>query len=101
MTDKKKTYNLAGFTIGQKTRILQLIAARDAEWYEQVQVEREEKEYFHRAAENAIRSKRRALHRRSEQRKDLITAALLLIGIALFFYFSTLAVHELILWASQ
>jgi len=92
--------NLTNFTHQQALMIMNELATREAAHEAEIRAKDEVIEYYKRAAENATRSKHRALHRRSEQRKDIITAAILMVATGLFTLLTVYAVHEAILWAS-
>lgn len=57
-------------------------------------------DYYRRAAEQATRSKHRALNRQGEQRKDVIAWAVLALCVAGAVWLTGAAVHTFILWAS-
>ena len=56
--------------------------------------------YYQKAAEQATRSKHRALDRRDEHRKDIICWGILIVCIALSIWIAGMAIHEFLLWAS-
>lgn len=56
--------------------------------------------YYKRAAEQATRSKHRALNRQDEQRKDIIAWAILALCIAGAVWLGGAAIHTFCLWAS-
>ena len=92
--------NLTNFTHQQALMVMNELATMQAAHEAEIRAKDEVIEYYRRAAENATRSKHRALHRRSEQRKDIITAAILMVAIGLFFLLTVHATHTAILWAS-
>lgn len=57
-------------------------------------------DYYRRAAEQATRSKHRALDRRDEQRKDIIAWGICIALVAFALWLGGTAVHEILLWAS-
>lgn len=57
-------------------------------------------DYYRRTAEQATRSKHRALDRRDEQRKDIIAWGIFAVSVALSIWLMGAAVHEFILWAN-
>lgn len=92
--------NLTQYNSRQKIEIMSAFATLQSEHEKELKAKDDVIEYYRRAAENATRSKHRALHRRSEQRKDLITFAVLMVSFALFALLMLFAVHEGIMWAS-
>lgn len=57
-------------------------------------------DYYRRAAEQATRSKHRALDHRDEQRRDIVAWGVFAVGVALALWLGGAAIHTFLLWAS-
>ena len=79
---------------------LNIIAEKDQEKAAAIAEKDEVIAYYRRAAEQATRSKHRALDRRDEQRKDIIAWGICIACIAFAVWLGGTTVHEIILWAS-
>lgn len=79
---------------------LNIIAEKEQEKAAAIAEKDEVIDYYRRAAEQATRSKHRALDRRDEQRKDIIAWGICIACIAFAVWLGGATVHEIILWAS-
>ena len=79
---------------------LNIIAEKEQEKTAAIAEKDEVIDYYRRAAEQATRSKHRALDRRDEQRKDIIAWGICIACIAFAVWLGGTTVHEIILWAS-
>ena len=79
---------------------LNIIAEKEQEKAAAIAEKDEVIAYYRRAAEQATRSKHRALDRRDEQRKDIIAWGICIACIAFAVWLGGTTVHEIILWAS-
>lgn len=79
---------------------LNIIAEKEQEKAAAIAERDEVIDYYRRAAEQATRSKHRALDRRDEQRKDIIAWGICIACIAFAVWLGGTAVHEILLWAS-
>ena len=79
---------------------LNIIAEKEQEKAAAIAEKDEVIDYYRRTAEQATRSKHRALDRRDEQRKDIIAWGICIACIAFAVWLGGAAVHEILLWAS-
>lgn len=79
---------------------LNIIAEKEQEKAAAIAEKDEVIDYYRRAAEQATRSKHRALDRRDEQRKDIIAWGICIALVAFALWLGGTAVHEILLWAS-
>lgn len=99
MNKTKHNQQTERLNCAERLMYLNEIAATKAACEAELRAKDEYIEYYKKAAEQATRSKHRALERRDEHRKDMIVLALLIVGIAAALWIGGLAVHEMILWA--
>ena len=92
--------NKQSLNAADKMFYLAIIASNKAEYEKELATKDDIIQYYKRAAEQATRSKHRALDRKEEHRKDMIVLALLIVGIAIAILIGGLAFHEFLLWAS-
>ena len=76
--------NLTKFNAREKLEYMAERAALDAKHEADLRAKDEIIDYYRRAAENATKSKRRALGHMSEQRKDIVAWGVLLAGAGAF-----------------
>ena len=79
---------------------LNIIAEKEQEHARELAEKDEVIDYYRRAAEQATRSKHRALDRRDEQRKDIIAWGICIACIAFAVWLGGTAIHTFLLWAS-
>lgn len=87
-------------TCRERLMYLNIIAEIRAEHARELAEKDEVIAYYRRAAEQATRSKHRAIDRRDEQRKDIIAWGICIACIAFAVWLGGTTVHEIILWAS-
>lgn len=87
-------------TCRERLFYLNKIAEKEAEKAAVIVEKDEVIDYYRRTAEQATRSKHRALDNRSEQRRDIIAWGIFAVSVALAIWLTGAAVHEFILWAS-
>lgn len=79
---------------------LNIIAEKEQEKAAAIAEKDEVIDYYRRTAEQATRSKHRALNRQDEQRKDLIAYGVFAVCAALALWLAGAAIHTFLLWAS-
>lgn len=79
---------------------LNIIAEKEQEKAAAIAEKDEVIDYYRRAAEQATRSKHRALDHRDEQRRDIIAWGVFAVGVALALWLGGAAIHTFLLWAS-
>jgi ferric-dicitrate binding protein FerR (iron transport regulator) len=79
---------------------LNIIAEKEQEHARELAEKDEVIDYYRRAAEQATRSKHRALNRQDEQRKDMIAYAVCAALVAFAVWLGGTAIHTFLLWAS-
>ena len=79
---------------------LNIIAEKEQEKARELAEKDEVIDYYRRAAEQATRSKHRALNRQEEQRKDMIAYAVCAALVAFAVWLGGTAIHTFLLWAS-
>lgn len=84
----------------ERIKYLNIIAQKEAEKAAIIAEKNAVIEYYRRSAEQATRSKHRALDNRSEQRRDIIAWGIFAVSVALAIWLTGAAAHEFILWAS-
>lgn len=92
--------NITKPTCRERLFYLNKIAEKEAEKAAVIVEKDEVIDYYRRTAEQATRSKHRALDRRDEQRKDIIAWGICIACIAFAVWLGGVAVHEILLWAS-
>ena len=92
--------NITKPTCRERLFYLNKIAEKEAEKAAVIVEKDEVIDYYRRTAEQATRSKHRALDNRSEQRRDIIAWGIFAVSVALAIWLTGAAVHEFILWAS-
>lgn len=87
-------------TCRERLMYLNIIAEIRAEHARELAEKDEVIAYYRRAAEQATRSKHRALNRQEEQRKDMIAYAVCAALVAFAVWLGGTAIHTFLLWAS-